>query len=73
MAIKYRGFEYKKNQSVKFVIPTDYRIINPEDKNIIWRYGKIKYFSNDKKSCYLNENGIKEVVRISLFCVLPLN
>ena len=37
MTTEYRGVVFKKNDKVKFVIPTDDRIIDPQKKNIIWR------------------------------------
>ena len=30
--IEYRGIKYKKNQEVKFIVPTDYRIVDPQTK-----------------------------------------
>lgn len=71
--MKYRGFNYKKYQKVKFVIPSDYRIIDPQTKRILWKYGTIQFFANDKISAWVLENGTKEPIRISLFCILPVN
>lgn len=73
MTAEYRGVVFKKNDKVKFVIPTDDRIIDPQTKNIIWRYGVLKFFTKNRKSCYILERGSEETIRISLFCVLPLN
>ena len=69
----YQGIEYKKHQKVKFVIPTDLRIVDPKTKKILWRYGIIKFFSTNTKSAWILENGTKESIKISLFCVLPVN
>ena len=69
----YQGIEYKKHQKVKFVIPTDYRIIDPQTKRILWKYGTIKFFGSDKISAWVLEDGTKETVKISLFCVLPVH
>ena len=69
----YQGIEYKKHQKVKFIIPTDYRIIDPQTKKIIWRYGTIQFFSNNKISAWVLETGAKEPIKISLFCVLPVH
>lgn len=71
--MKYQGIEYKKHQKVKFVIPSDYRIIDPQTKKILWKYGTIKFFANDTKSAWVVENGSKEPVKISLFCILPVH
>ena len=71
--MKYRGFNYKKNQKVKFVIPSDYRIIDPQTKRILWKYGTIQFFASDKISAWVLEDGTKETVKISLFCVLPVH
>jgi len=69
----YQKIEYKKHQKVKFVIPTDERIIDPKTKSIRWRYGTIEFFSKNFKAAWILEKGTKENIRISLFCVLPLN
>tara|TARA_R100001163_G_scaffold64198_1_gene57867 strand:+ start:5513 stop:5740 length:228 start_codon:yes stop_codon:yes gene_type:complete len=69
----YQGIEYKKHQKVKFVIPSDYRIIDPQTKRILWKYGIIQFFANDKISAWVLEKGTKEPIRISLFCILPVN
>ena len=71
--MKYRGFNYKKYQKVKFVIPSDYRIIDPQTKRILWKYGTIQFFAKNTKSAWILENGTKETVKISLFCVLPVH
>ena len=71
--MKYQGIEYKKHQKVKFVIPTDLRIVDPQTKKILWRYGKIQFFAKNTKSAWILENGTKESIKISLFCVLPVN
>ena len=41
----YQGIEYKKHQRVKFVIPTDERIIDPVTDKVLWRYGTIQFFA----------------------------
>jgi len=69
----YQNIEYKKHQKVKFVIPTDLRIVDRQTKKILWRYGIIKFFSTNTKSAWIVENGTKESIKISLFCVLPVN
>jgi hypothetical protein len=69
----YQNIEYKKHQKVKFVIPTDLRIIDPQTKEILWRFGVIQLFASKSKSAWILENGAKENIRISLFCVLPVN
>ena len=69
----YQNIEYKKHQRVKFVIPSDYRIIDPQTKRILWKYGTIQFFANDKISAWVLENGTKEPIRISLFCILPVH
>ena len=69
----YQGIEYKKHQKVKFVIPSDYRIIDPQTKRILWKYGTIQFFAKNTKSAWVLENGAKETVKISLFCVLPVH
>jgi hypothetical protein len=79
----YQKIEYKKHQKVKFVIPTDLRIIDPQTKDlriidpqtkeILWRFGVIQLFASKSKSAWILENGAKENIRISLFCVLPVN
>ena len=71
--MNYQGIEYKKHQKIKFVIPTDYRIIDTKTKKILWRYGTIKFFAKNTKSAWILENGTKETVKISLFCVLPVH
>jgi len=71
--MKYQGIEYKKHQKVKFVIPTDLRIVDPKTKKILWRYGKIQFFAKKTKSAWILENSTKESIKISLFCVLPVN
>jgi len=73
MTLNYRGVVYRKNTEVRFIIPTDHRIVDPQTKNILWRKGSLEFFSKDKLSCYIKENGTKNNIRISLFCVLPLN
>ena len=69
----YQGREYKKHQKVKFVIPTDERIINPQTDKVLWRYGTIQFFTKKAISAWILEDGAKENVRVSLFCVSPLN
>lgn len=69
----YQNIEYKKHQKVKFVIPTDNRIIDPQTKRILWKYGTIKFFAKNTKAAWILENGTKETVKISLFCILPVN
>ena len=69
----YQGIEYKKHQRVKFVIPTDFRIIDPQTEKIIWRYGVIQFFSKKTKSAWILEDNAKKNIQISLFCVLPVN
>jgi len=69
----YQGITYKKHQKVKFVIPSDNRIIDPQTKKILWKYGTIKFIANNKISAWVLENGTKEPIRISLFCILPLH
>jgi len=69
----YQNIEYKKNQKVKFVIPTDLRIIEPQTKKILWKYGTIQLFANNKISAWVLENNTKEPIRISLFCILPVH
>ena len=71
--MNYQGIEYKKHQKVKFVIPTDLRIVDPQTKKILWRYGIIQFFSTNTKSAWILENNTKESIKISLFCVLPVN
>ena len=71
--MKYQGIEYKKHQKVKFVIPSDYRIIDPQTKRILWKYGTIQFFAKNTKAAWVVENGSKEPVKISLFCVLPVH
>ena len=71
--MKYQGITYKKHQKVKFVIPSDYRIIHPQTKKILWKYGTIQFFANDKISAWVLEKGTKEPIRISLFCILPVH
>ncbi len=71
--MKYRGFDYKKHQKVKFAIPSDYRIIDPQTKRILWKYGTIQFFGSNKISAWVLEDGTKETVKISLFCVLPVH
>ena len=69
----YQGIEYKKHQKVKFVIPTDLRIVDPKTKKILWRYGVIQFFSKKTKSAWILEDNAKKNIQISLFCVLPVN
>ena len=69
----YQGIEYKKLQRVKFVIPTDFRIIDPQTDKINWRYGVIQFFSKKTKSAWILEDNAKKNIQISLFCVLPVN
>jgi len=69
----YQGIEYKKHQRVKFVIPTDFRIIDPQTDKINWRYGVIQFFSKKTKSAWILEDNAKKNIQISLFCVLPVN
>jgi len=69
----YQGIEYKKHQIVKFVIPTDFRIIDPQTDEINWRYGVIQFFSKKTKSAWILEDNAKKNIQISLFCVLPVN
>lgn len=69
----YQNIEYKKNQKVKFVIPTDLRIIDPQTKKILWKYGTIQLFANKTKAAWILEDGAKENIKISLFCILPVH
>jgi len=69
----YQNIEYKKHQRVKFVIPTDFRIIDPQTDKINWRYGVIQFFSKKTKSAWILEDNAKKNIQISLFCVLPVN
>lgn len=69
----YQNIEYKKHQRVKFVIPTDFRIIDPQTDEINWRYGFIQFFSKKTKSAWILEDNAKTNIQISLFCVLPVN
>ena len=69
----YQGIEYKKHQRVKFVISTDERIIDPQTDKVLWRYGTIQFFTKKAISAWILEDGAKENVRVSLFCVHPLN
>ena len=69
----YQGITYKKHQKVKFVIPTDFRIIDPQTDKINWRYGVIQFFSKKTKSAWILEDNAKKNIQISLFCVLPVN
>ena len=69
----YQGITYKKYQRVKFVIPTDFRIIDPQTEVINWRYGVIQFFSKKTKSAWILEDNAKTNIQISLFCVLPVN
>ena len=69
----YRGIEFKKHQRVKFVIPTDERIIDPQTDKVLWRYGTIQFFTKKSILAWILEDGAKENVRVSLFCVSPLN
>ena len=71
--MKYQGKEFKKYQRVKFVIPTDERIIDPVTDKVLWRYGTIQFFTKKSISAWILEDGAKENVRVSLFCVSPLN
>ena len=71
--MKYQGIEYKKHQRVKFVIPTDFRIIDPQTDKINWRYGVIKFLSKKTRSAWILEDNAKKNIQISLFCVLPVN
>jgi len=69
----YQGITYKKHQRVKFVIPTDERIIDPQTEQVIWRYGTIQFFSKKTKSAWILEDDAKKNIQISLFCILPVN
>jgi len=69
----YQNIEYKKHQRVKFVIPTDFRIIDPQTDEINWRYGVIQFFSKKTKAAWILEDNAKKNIQISLFCVLPVN
>ena len=69
----YQGITYKKHQRVKFVIPTDFRIIDPQTDEINWRYGVIQFFSKKTKAAWILEDNAKKNIQISLFCVLPVN
>ena len=69
----YQGITYKKHQRVKFVIPTDFRIIDPQTDKINWRFGVIQFFSKKTKSAWILEDNAKKNIQISLFCVLPVN
>jgi len=69
----YQGIEYKKHQRVKFVIPTDFKIIDPQTEEIIWKYGKIQFFSKKTKSAWILEDNADKNIQISLFCILPVN
>jgi hypothetical protein len=71
--MKYQGKEFKKHQRVKFVIPTDERIIDPVTDKVLWRYGTIQFFTKKSISAWILEDGAKENVRVSLFCISPLN
>jgi len=71
--MKYQGKEFKKHQRVKFVIPTDERIIDPQTDKVLWRYGTIQFFTKKSISAWILEDGAKENIRVSLFCVSPLN
>jgi len=71
--MKYQGKEFKKHQRVKFVIPTDERIIDPVTDKVLWRYGTIQFFTKKSISAWILEDGAKENVRVSLFCILPVN
>jgi len=55
------------------VIPTDLRIIDPQTKKILWRYGVIQLFANKTKAAWILEDGAKENIKISLFCILPVH
>ena len=69
----YQGIAYKKHQRVKFVIPTDFRIIDPKTDEINWRYGVIQFFSKKNRTAWILEDNAKKNIQISLFCVLPVN
>lgn len=69
----YQGITYKKHQRVKFVIPTDFRIIDPQTDEINWRYGVIQFFSKKNRTAWILEDNAKKNIQISLFCVLPVN
>jgi len=69
----YQGITYKKHQRVKFVIPTDERIIDPQTEQVIWRYGTIQFFSKKTNSAWILEDDAKKNIQISLFCILPVN
>ena len=71
--MKYQGKEFKKHQRIKFVIPTDERIIDPVTDKVLWRYGTIQFFTKKSISAWILEDGAKENVRVSLFCISPLN
>lgn len=71
--MKYQGITYKKHQRVKFVIPTDFRIIDPKTDEINWRYGVIQFFSKKNRTAWILEDNAKKNIQISLFCVLPVN
>ena len=71
--MNYRGIEYKNHQRVKFVIPTDERIIDPQTDKVLWKYGTIQFFTKKAISAWILEDKSKENVRVSLFCVHPLN
>ena len=69
----YQNIEYKKHQKVKFVIPTDERIVDPQTNNILWRFGIIQFFAKNNISAYILEDKAKKNIKVSLFCVVPLN
>ena len=71
--MKYQGITYKKHQRVKFVVPTDFRIIDPKTDEINWRYGVIQFFSKKNSTAWILEDNAKKNIQISLFCVLPVN
>ena len=64
----YQGIDYKKKQKVKFVIPTDERIIDPKTKSIRWKYGSIEFFSTDKISAWvLEKKALKSQLKFHYF------
>lgn len=71
MGITYQDIEYKKHQKVKFVNPTDIRIVDPQTNDIIWQEGVIQFFSKKKLSAYIKIKNLDSPVKISLFCVIP--
>ena len=67
----YRGILFKKHQKVKFVIPTDIRIVDPETNDILWQKGTIQFFSSNKLCAYIKIKNLDTPIKVSLFCVLP--